>query len=205
MPVPSWRSSVALFDHPTRMSSAPKPRPQSKCVVREPYLSRSLQRSCTNYRSTPLSNNPAQRRHAPGNERALVRHGNDRLRTVGAELTDPCPGTAGAPFLRGVGSSSPESEGLRSTWSPERFRMGSSRRTSPLGCLPPNVSVRPSAPLENPFYSPRCSLRPESMRSAATESLPESGATGSTCTVGDMSIDRIVPESNSRWLVAQTG
>ena len=39
------------------------------------------------------------------------------------------------------------------------------------------------------------------MRSAATASLPESGATGSTCTVGDMSIDRIVPESSSRWLV----
>ena len=86
MPVPSWRSSVALFDLPTR--------PQSKCVVREPYLSRSLQRSCTIYRSTPLSNNSVQRRHAPGNERALVRHGNGRLRRSGTYSIHFLPGNS---------------------------------------------------------------------------------------------------------------
>ena len=61
-------------------------------------------------------------------------------------------------------------------WSRERFCMGSSRRTSPLGCLSPNVSILPSPRIENPFYGPRRCLGPEPMRSAATESLPESGA-----------------------------
>ena len=127
------------------MPSAPKPRPQSKCVVREPYLSRSLQRPCTKYRSTPLSNNPVQRRHAPGNGRALVRHGNGRLRRSRANSIHSLP------------------ENSRCALSPVLLRARV--------CNPPGVV--------NAFAWAHRDVH----------------RTGSTCTVGDMPTDRIVPES----------
>jgi hypothetical protein len=115
----------------------------------------------------------------------------------------------------------PGSESSRSSWSRERSRMGLSRPTSSppaVPPLPPNVSptsMHTSIPLYPPppppresFISPSTRPEPEPTTSAVAGIRPDSGVLGrqrstrsrratSTSTVGDMSIDWIVPEGSS--------
>jgi hypothetical protein len=132
----------------------------------------------------------------------------------------PLPRFTGEPS--GPRSGSPESEGSRSNWSRERSRIGRSRRTSFPPAVPPlptNVSRTslhtptplhsPPSPLREPFIWPSTQPEPEPepTTSAVAGIRPDSGVLGrqrsarsrraaSTSTVGDMSIDWIMPESS---------
>ena len=134
----------------------------------------------------------------------------------------PLPRFTGEPL--GPRPGSPESEGSRLSWSRERSRMGPSRRTSfkfpPVPPPPANDSrtsvdtsmplYTPPSPPREPFIWPVTQPEPEPPTSAAAEIRPDSGVLGrqrsarsrrgaSTSTVGDMSIDWIVPESSTRF------
>lgn len=137
----------------------------------------------------------------------------------------PLPRFTGEP--PGPRSGSPESEGPRSSRSRERPSMSPSRITSfppAESPLPPNVShwsmytstTLPSPPptVREPFRWPSTQPEPEPepTTSEVTEIRPDSGVLGrqrstrsrrvtgaSTSTVGDMSIDWIVPESSTRF------
>jgi hypothetical protein len=126
----------------------------------------------------------------------------------------PLPRFTGEPS--GSRSGSPESEGSRSSWSRERSRMGPSRRASSppvVPPLPPNISPAsmhmypPSSSPRKPFI-PSTRPEPELEPTTGTAAVirPDSDVLGrqrstrsrratSTSTVGDMSIDWIVPES----------
>ena len=126
----------------------------------------------------------------------------------------PLPRFTGEPS--GSRSGSPESEGSRSSWSRERSRMGPSRRASSppvVPPLPPNISPAsmhmypPSSSPRKPFIpSTRPESEPEPTTGTAAVIRPDSDVLGrqrstrsrratSTSTVGDMSIDWIMPES----------
>ena len=134
----------------------------------------------------------------------------------------PLPRLTGRPS--GSRSGPPDSESSRSSWSRERSRIGPSRPTSPppaVPPLPPNVSPTtsmhtfmplhtPPSPSREPFISPSSLPEPdpEPTTSVVAGIRPDSGVLGrqrstrsrraiSTSTVGDMSIDWIVPESSS--------
>ena len=120
-------------------------------------------------------------------------------------------------------SGHPESEGSRSSWSHVRSRTDPSRRTSfppDVPPLPPNVSrtslhtltplPTPLSPPREPFIWPSTQSEPEPTTGAVAEAeiRPDSGVLGrqrsarsrratSTSTVGDMSIDWIVPERST--------
>ena len=133
----------------------------------------------------------------------------------------PLPRFTGEPS--GSRSGSPESDGSRSSWSRERSRVGQSRRISSppaVPPLPPNLSptrsmhtlfpLPPPPPSRGPFISPSTQpeLELEPTNAAVAVVRPDSDVLGrqrstrsrraiSTSTVGDMSIDWIVPESSS--------
>jgi hypothetical protein len=235
-PNPSGRSSVVLLDRPTRTSSATKSRPTPLEIGRV---------SSTSFESHVS----VVRGH--GRAPTLVLHlsptalaSSEMLAAMGTNMTDtatinyvvpdpmpfsvPDPNSAPLPRFTGEpsgyrsGSSSPESEGSRSSWRRERSRIRPSRRTSfppAMPPLPPNVSrtslhsprplLSPPSPLREPFIWPSTQPEPEPepTTSAVAEIRPDSGALGrqrsarsrrgaSTSTVGDMSIDWIVPESS---------
>lgn len=133
----------------------------------------------------------------------------------------PLPRFTGEPS--GPPSGSPESEGSRSRWSQERSGMAPSLRNSfkfPPAVPPPPPSVSrtsvhtprplptPPSPPREPFIWPLTQPEPEPTTSAVAEIRPDSGVlvrqrsgrsrrAASTSTVGDMSIDWIVPESSN--------
>jgi hypothetical protein len=157
---------------------------------------------------------------------ATIDVGADPVLFSASELhSAPLPGLTGG--LPGPPSGSPDSETSQLAWNREDLHLGPSRRSSlfpvvlPLPPLPPDASRTPTPPPppppREPFIWPSTQPEPEpepepvpvpEPAGVAVGSPPESGAiarqrstrsrrTGSTSTVGDMSIDWIVPESST--------
>ncbi|KAF8477823.1 hypothetical protein DFH94DRAFT_694634 [Russula ochroleuca] len=226
-PVSSRRSSVVMPDQPTRVSPPAKSRPAPLTLERassESHVSvvRSNGRAPTLVLRLSPMNMPsgdllAAAMSAKWTDTATIDVGADPVLFSASELhSAPLPRFTGGPS--GPLSGSPDSESPQSAWNREGSRTGPSRRSSlspAVPPLPPDVSRTPTpqpVPRE-PFIWPPMQPEPEPVSvpvptSVAAGSPPESGAiarqrstrsrrTGSTSTVGDMSIDWIVPESST--------
>ena len=226
-PVPSRRSTVVMPDEPTRVSPPAKSRPAPLTLERvssESHVSvvHSNGRAPTlvlrlSPMDLPRSSVLAAAMSAKWTDTATIDVGADPVLFSASELhSAPLPRfTGGSP---GPPSGSPDSESSQLAWNREDSPLGSSRPSSFPPVVPPlspDVSRTPTpqpAPRE-PFILSSTQPEPEPVpvpgpTNVAAGSPPQSGAiarqrstrsrrTGSTSTVGDMSIDWIVPESST--------
>jgi hypothetical protein len=239
-PDSSRRSSIVLLDRPTYTSSATKSRPTSLELGRDSSTSFESHVSVVrgHGRAPTLVLRLSPTTLASGDMLAAMSANMTDTATINYIVPDakpfsvPEPQSAPVPRFTGEPSGSrsgsPESEGSRLSWSRERSRVGTSRRTSSfppaVPPFPPNVSrtsMHTLTPLHTPLSPPREPFiwpltqpepEPEPTTSAVAEIRPDSGVLGrqrsarsrraaSTSTVGDMSIDWIVPgpESSTRF------
>jgi hypothetical protein len=232
-PVSSRRSSIILLDQPTHTSSATKSRPTPLELGRVSSTSFESHVSVVrgHGRAPTLVLRLSPTTLPSGDMLAAMSTNMAGTATINYVVPDSMPLSVpephSAPLPRFTGepsgprSGSPESGGLRSSWSRERSRMGPLRRTSfppAVPPLPPNVSRTsmhtstplhtPPSPSREPFIWPSTQPEPEPTTSAVAEIRPDSGVLGrqrstrsrraiSSSTVGDMSIDWIVPEGST--------